>query len=56
MNDRANYYSTVASFYHISEDNAQNTTRYNSVEKGKNTDRKRCNKMAGLNDPNLIEK
>ena len=40
----------------LGQENAQNMTRYYNVELRKNTDGKRSNKMAGLNDPNLVGK
>ena len=36
-------------------ENAQNMTRYYTVEQGQNTDGKQSNEMAGLNHPNLGE-
>ena len=38
----------------LGQENAQNMTRYNTVEQGKTTDGKRSNKTAGLNDPNFV--
>ena len=33
----------------------ENMTRYYTLEESQNTDGKRSNEMAGLNDPNLTE-
>ena len=38
----------------LGQENAQNMTRYFTVEHGKNTDGKRRNKTAGLSDPNFV--
>ena len=40
----------------LDQENAQNMTRYYTVEQSKNTKGKPSNKMAGQNDPNLMEK